>query len=221
MLRWIVPALLLVPAPVGAARTPLGSDQQARVRCVAVLAIVANEQQRGAGGWDEYPPLAARGAKFSDRVASGLIRGNGRSRDEARDEVLAQVAALQSESATSADGPTAFRDQVKPCIIMLDAEVPPPRSPTLPQCAAALNLAYEDEKAHQGMSKAARTLAVFAAVLEGRARDEMKAAGRTEAESDIAIGLEKEQLFAEFKAHGKKGTQDRIDFQSCFDRARP
>jgi hypothetical protein len=104
---------------------------------------------------------------------------------------------------------------------MLDRFVPPPKRPTLPQCAAALTLAFEDEKAHQGMSASARTLAVFSSVLDGRAREELKAAGKTEAESDVVMGLEREKLLMEFKKHHKKGAQDKIDFQSCFDMARP
>ena len=64
-------------------------------------------------------------------------------------------------------------------------------------------------------------LAIFAAVLDGRAREELKAAGKTEAESDVIIGLEKEKLLAEFKAHKGKGAQDKVDFPACFEMARP
>lgn len=221
MLRWIALALFVTPVPVLAASAPLSAVQQERIRCVAVLAIMANEQQRGIGGWENYPSLAMRGAKFSDRVTEDLVKEKVRSRDGAREEVLAQVATLQAEATASADPSAMLREKARPCIAMLNAEVPPPQPPTLPQCAAALAMAFEDEKAHQGMSKTARTLAVFAAVLDGRAREELKAAGKTEAESDIVIGLEKERLLAEFKAHQGKGTQDKIDFPACFEMARP
>ena len=221
MTRWIIPALLLAPVPAQAAPLALGAEQTAQVRCVAVLAIVANEQQRGEGDWSGSPALAIRGAKFSDLVASALMKETKRSSQEARAEVLAQLSVLQAESAQAADSAATLREVAGPCIVMLDRFVPPPKRPTLPQCAAALTLAFEDEKAHQGMSASARTLAVFSSALDGRAREELKAAGKTEAESDVVMGLEREKLLMEFKKHHKKGAQDKIDFQSCFDMARP
>lgn len=221
MTRWIIPALLLAPLSAHAARPTLGIEISAQARCVAVLAIVANEQQRGADEPSGHPALVFRGAKFSDLVTRALMKETGRPRDQARAEILAQVSALQAESALASD-PAAFLGEiVGPCIAMLDRLVPPPEKPTLPQCAAALTLAFEDEKAHQGMSASARTLAVFSSVLDGRAREELKATGKTEAESDIVIGLEREKLLMEFKRHRKKGAQDKIDFQSCFEMARP
>lgn len=216
MFRWLLPALLLAPLPAQAAPKPLNPDQAGQLRCVAALAIIANDQQRGTGDWAGYPVLTARGIKFSDAVAEALMKETGQSRDALKVEVLAQVAALQKDATEAA-----VRAAADPCIVMLDRVVPAPKPPTLPQCAAALGLAFEDTKASQGMTSATKTLAVFAAVLEGRARDEMKAAGRTEAESDIVIGLEKERLLAEYKAHRKQGRQDKIDYQACFDMARP
>lgn len=221
MTRWILFALLLVQAPAQAAPSPLGTEHVAQARCVAALAIVAGEQQRGAADWSGYPALGIRGAKFSDHVIGTLMKQTGRSREEARAAVLAQLSALQAESAQAGDPVAFLREAADPCIIMLDGLVPSPRKPTLPQCAAALTLAFEDEKAHQGMSASARTLAVFSSVLDGRARAELKAAGKTEAESDIVIGLEREKLLMEFRKHRKKGVQDKIDFQSCFEMARP
>ena len=221
MYRWIVLMLLLAPFPLWAAPRSLSASQQDHVQCVAVLAIIANEQQRGIGGWEDVPPLAVRGAKFSDRVIQGLVKDKSRKPEAARAEILTQVAALQSEAVASGNPSAVLRARSAPCIAMLDAEVPPPQPPTLPQCAAALAMAYDDEVAHQGLTKAARTLSIFAALLDGRAREELKAEGKTDAESDIAIGLEKEKLMAEFKASEGKGTQDRIDFPACFAMARP
>ena len=213
--------LLLAPFPLWAAPRSLSTSQRDHVQCVAVLAIIANEQQRGIGGWEDVPPLAVRGAKFSDRVIQGLVKDKSRKPEAARAEILTQVAALQSEAVASGNPSAVLRARSAPCIAMLDAEVPPPQPPTLPQCAAALAMAYDDEVAHQGLTKAARTLSIFAALLDGRAREELKAEGKTDAESDIVIGLEKEKLMAEFKASGGKGTQDRIDFPACFAMARP
>lgn len=213
--------IMLASFPLRAAPNPLSTSQRDHVQCVAVLAIIANEQQRGIGGWEDLPPLAIRGAKFSDRVIQGLVKDKSRKQDAARAEVLAQVAALQSEAIASGNASAVLRARSVPCIAMLDVEVPPPQPPTLPQCAAALAMAYDDEVAHQGLTKSARTLSIFAALLDGRAREALKSEGKTDAESDIIIGLEKEKLMAEFKASEGKGTQDRIDFPACFAMARP
>lgn len=221
MPRWIFVALFWLPLPVLAAPVPFNADQQERLRCVAALAIIANDQQRGSGTWEAYPPLAVRGARFSDSVLAAVMKESRRSRDDVRAEILAQLATLQKDAANAPDAAANIRAVADPCIVLLDRLVPPPQPPTLPQCAAALSLAYEDEKTHRGMTKTARNLAIFGAVLESHARDEMKAAGKTEAESDTILGLEKERLLAEFKAHKGKGVQDKVDFQSCFVMAQP
>ncbi len=221
MFRRIAPALLLVPQPLSAAPRPLSLDQQARVKCVALLAIVANEQQRGFEGWEDTPPLAVRGAKFSDRVGEAIVKESKRSREDVRGLVLAEVSSLQAEAHSAPDPTMLLRARLAPCMTLLDAIVPPLKPPTLVECAAALSLAYDDETAHNGMTKTARTTAIFAAILDGRAREELKAAGKTEAESDVVIGLEKEKLMAEFKASQGKGTQDKIDYAACFELARP
>ena len=221
MTRRFILVLLLAPWSAQAAPLALGAEHIAQARCVAALAIVANEQQRGEADWSGYPALAIRGAKFSDLVIDVLMKETRRSREEARAEVLTQLSALQAESSQASD-PVAFLNGVaNPCIVMLDGFVPPPKQPTLPQCAAALTLAFDDEKAHHGMSTSARTLAVFSSVLDSRARAALKAAGKTDAESDVVMGLEREKLLMEFKRQRKKGPQDKIDFQSCFELARP
>lgn len=221
MLRRIVPFLMLVPQPAFAAPAPLTPEQQAQLKCVAVLAIVANEQQRGAEGWEDVPSLALRGARFSDRVGEAIVKASKQSREDVRRAVLAEVAGLQAEAQGSADPASVLRSRLGPCMAMLDALVPPPRPPSLVECAAALSLAYDDETAHNGMTKAARTMAIFASVLDGRAREELRAAGKSEAESDAVLGLEKEKLRAEFKAQQGEGKQEKVDYGACFEMARP
>ena len=82
MFRWLLPALLLAPLPAQAASKPLNPDQVGRLRCVAALAIIANDQQRGTGDWAGYPALTARGIKFSNAIAEALMKETGKSRDE-------------------------------------------------------------------------------------------------------------------------------------------
>ncbi len=221
MLRWVALALILAPLPVRAAPRALAASELEQLRCVAVLAIVANEQQRGSAGWQDVPPLAARGAKYADRVTEALIKAKVRTSAGVSADILAQIAALQSEASASGDAASFLREKSGPCIALLDAAIPPAQPPTLPQCAAALAMAYEDEIKNQGMTKSARTLSIFAALLDRRARDALQAEGKTQAESDVIIGLEKEKLMAEFKARGGEGTLDRIDFPACFAMAQP
>ena len=95
MLRWVALALILAPLPVRAAPRALAASELEQLRCVAVLAIVANEQQRGSAGWQDVPTLAARGAKYADRVTEALIKAKVRTSAGVSADILAQIAALQ------------------------------------------------------------------------------------------------------------------------------
>ena len=87
---------LSLPA-FAAAPPPLTPEQNERVRCVAALAIVANEQERGVGDWDSLPPLKSRGSHFAGVVGDTLTGEGGRTREAVRDAILAAVADFQAE----------------------------------------------------------------------------------------------------------------------------
>lgn len=220
----MVRAILVLPLLVGSvpavAAAPLTPSQAGRVKCVATLAIVASEQERGTSEWDDIPPLGERGGRFAQIVA-GELRKAGLSDNEARASVVAAIDAMQREAGASAEPGSLVREAATGCVAMLDKAIPPPKPPTPLQCAAAISLAYEEVKGREGMSKTAKDLDIVASVLDNRARDELRAAGKTEAEADIVIGTEKERLLAEYKAAPEGSRQTEIDFPACFAMAQP
>ena len=197
-----------ISAPI-AAPLPLTSDQSARLRCVAGLAIIANEQSRGVGGWEDVQNLANKGAKFAAVVGDDLVKNSGRNRDIVRADMFAAVALLQKEAGGANQDDAVLRRLVQPCVAMMEAALP---SPPLQTCAVMLSLAYDEVYKRGGLSKTAKDLATFAAVLDSRARDELRAGGKSEAESDIAMGIAKALA---------KRDRGEFDFEACFELARP
>ena len=197
-----------ISAPI-AAPLPLTSDQSARLRCVAGLAIIANEQSRGVGGWEDVQNLANKGAKFAAVVGDDLVKNSGRNRDIVRGDMFAAVASLQKEASGADQDDNLLRELVQPCVAMMEAALP---SPSLQTCAVMLSLAYDEVYSREGLSKTAKDLATFAAVLDSRARDELRAKGKSEAESDIAMGIAKALA---------KRDRGEFDFEACFELARP
>ena len=200
---------------------PLTKDQTARLRCVAALAIVANEQQRGIGEWNSLPPLQRRGAHFAGVVGESLTGEGGRTREAVRAAILAEVSAFQTGNATAI--PTAV---VGNCLKMMDALDPAPPPPGLTQCAALIGIVAQDARARTGLSDSVKTLMTFASVLDSRAREALRVAGKTEAESDIIIGLAKEDITAQVKlaSANPNAVADEsigVDIPACLERAKP
>jgi hypothetical protein len=205
--------LLIIPALAAAlaAPPPLTAQQAGQVRCVAALAIVANDQERGAQGWDGIPPLSTRGAHFAGTVGESLMKAGARTREQVRDEMVGAVAALQKKG-TAGLTP----DTVKSCIALMDKVDPPAPRPKLAECAAMMALAYDDATRRKEIAGSTRDLAMIAAVLDSRARDQLRSEGKTEAEGDVAIGLAREKIEADAKA-GKTLP----DTAQCIDFAKP
>lgn len=203
MKYWLILFAFMTAMPVTAAQPDRSSDA---LRCVATLAIIANDQARGAGELGSYPPLAVRGARFARIAGEAAMRESGQSREQVRTRILAEVAAFQTADGR---GPNPVASQAPGCIAMLDKAVPPP---TLPYCAAIVGFAYDDVHAREGLTKTAKDLATIAAVLAGRAREELRALGKTEAQGDVALGLAREAA---------RSDKAEPDLESCFERARP
>lgn len=221
MLRAIlILPLLLAGVTARAAPPPLTAVEAGRVKCVATLAIIASEQERGTSEWDDLPPLGERGGRFAQIVA-GELQKAGRNEAEAKANIVSAIETIQREAGSAADPGAAVHDAATNCIAMLDKAAPPPKPPTPLQCAAAIGLAYEEVKGREGMSKTAKDLDIVASVLDNRARDELRAEGKTEAEADIVIGTEKERLLAQYKAAPEGSRQTEIDFPACFAMAQP
>ncbi|MBA3896191.1 MAG: hypothetical protein H0X36_03445, partial [Sphingomonadaceae bacterium] len=94
--------ILLALAVAAAALPPPPPEQAADIRCVALLAIVANEQTRGTG-WTSTPPLADDGARYSDVVGTELMKATGRTKEQVRALFVAAVAGFQSAAVRGHD----------------------------------------------------------------------------------------------------------------------
>ena len=205
MKLFLIAALLMSAMPAFAA--PLTREQSTQIRCVAALAIIANDQGRGAGEWDDFPPLAKRGARFAGIVGEDVMKVGGLTKEAVRTLIFADVSSLQKE-------PDIVRDVAHSCLPLMDAAIP---TPSLPVCAAIVALANDEVRRREGVSDTAKMLTTFAAVLNSRARDQLRAEGKSESESDIVIGLAREKVDADAKA----AQGDDLDLEACFEMAKP
>lgn len=207
----LLPALFLGISPVFAqAPMPTLTDvQRTDLRCSAAFAIVAMEQAGGDAlpGW---PPLALRGKSFFADTGERVMREGGLARDAVRALIAAEVQALQA----APDPDAALAALAEPCIARLDATVPPLKQPDLAQCAAILDMAYEEIHAREGMSAAARDLKTLAMVLADRQRKALTAQGATGEAVDRALTQARAAMAAQ-------GVVDQFDIAHCYDLAKP
>src|SRR5688572_5144194 len=121
----IVPLLLsaaLLAAPAAAQEPPRFTlDQRMLLRCSAVFAIVAGEQERGFAAARAYPPLGERGREYFVRSSARLMDDLQLTREQVEASLRAEVGALQKASIESAD-PAGYVDSVmQPCLSALEA----------------------------------------------------------------------------------------------------
>ncbi|MBA2921209.1 hypothetical protein GON01_16075 [Sphingomonas sp. MAH-20] len=202
--------LPLAMALAAAAPLPLSDVQVRQVRCVAVLAIVAGEQERRAAAALSLPPLARRGARFAQVVGDALVKDTGRTQEQVRDLILRQVAAVQKAAGKTAEPPI---DEARGCVEVMNAVAPPLPPPSAIQCAGLLKLAADDVHKREGMSKTAMDLMTIASLVEDRARTELRAAGKSEAESDRELTLAREAIAADPKSAP--------EMEACVELAQP
>lgn len=198
----------------GAATGRLTDDHRAALRCAAAFAIVALEQADGDApeGW---PPLALRGKQYFADTGAQVMREAALDRDEVRDLMTADVRALQA----APDPEAALAALAAPCTARLDAAVPPLATPDMRQCAAIMELAYEDAHDREGMNTAARDFRTLASVLAARAHDATINAGGSGNDADRALAEAREAMRAE--AGDDKGGIAKYDIAHCYDLARP
>lgn len=190
-----------------AAASPTHAEQ---IRCVAALAIVASEQERGQAEALAWPALGGDGARFAQLTGERVMAETGRTKEAVRDDILAAVATLQREAQADGGAAPLPGELVGGCIEMMRAAVPPP---TLPVCAGLVAIAYDAAHARDGLSPEAKDLATVASVLGFRAREQLRAEGRSESEIDRAMTLAREGLAA--------GTTPEPDISACAELARP
>lgn len=193
------------------AAAPLDAAQRRDIGCVATLAVVAYEQQRGETRW---PPVGNDGARFAQLVGERVMKQTGRTREAVRDAIVAAVAERQKAGAVS-------DAEVEACLATMRAEAPPPPPPSLPQCAAMLKLAYDDEHGRNGLSDDTKRLATIASILDHKAREALRAEGRSGSEIDAAMAATREAVAAEVKARAADGVSAGLDYSACFALARP
>lgn len=203
-------SLALAALAAAAPPSPLTAEQQQRIRCVAILAIVAGEQQRRIAAALELPPLGSQGARFAQVVGDAVVKETGRTQEQVRDLILAQVKAAQQAAGPAAKLPV---EEARGCVDVMNAVAPPLPPPGAVQCAGLLKLAADDVKRREGMSKTATDLIAIASLLDNRARTELGAAGKTEAESDKELTLAREAIAAR--------PETAPDMEACVELAQP
>lgn len=190
-----------------AAATTLPTPIQASdLRCVALLAIVANEQRRGTG-WTQYRDLQRDGARFAGVVGDDIVATTGETREAVRDQIVAQVARLQR-------GGELTRTEVDACAARVTVRAPAPPPPSLPRCAAIMGLAYDAVRARDGMTKDAKDLATLASVLTYRMRTELGAQGKSGSEIDALLAAERDKA-------ANTGGAPQDELEACADLAAP
>jgi hypothetical protein len=202
--------MLSLVLALAAAPAPLSADRQQQLRCVALLAIVAGEQERRTAAALELPPLARDGARYAQVVGDAVVRETGRSQEQVRELILAEVAALQKGAGPEAKLPV---EEARSCAATIAQVAPPPPPPSPVQCAGLLKLAADDVRRREGMSKSATDLITLQSVVENRARTELRAQGKTEAEGDRELGLAREAI--------AKAPATAPDMEACVELANP
>jgi hypothetical protein len=120
-------ALVLVPLVPAAAKTVV-VDLPTALRCSAAFGIIASEQQRGvASAKADYPPLDKRGREFFVQTGARLIDEGKLTREQASARFRVEIEKLQSEVVAASDPAVAVRAIMTPCLLLLDATVPPSR----------------------------------------------------------------------------------------------
>ena len=211
MKRLIILALshsLIAASPPASFNT----DQVEQLRCVAALAVAAYDQQRGAPGWVGFPWLPERGKKFSGIVGDQIVKETGLSREAVKAEIIGQVAALQKRASPQLEAQMLVRS----CIAVMDKLDPPKAPPSLTQCAAMVALAAKDAADADPGSVQARKMSNVAAILDAKAREELRMAGNTERENDVVLGLEREAIAGASKRNRDRGVSDDLDIEHCF-----
>ena len=218
----ILPYLILaLSQPTSIPPEPLDESQRRDLSCVAVLAIIASEQERGVESALAYPLLSERGATYAGLVGQRIMADSGRTREQVREEILAAVAEQQAMAKNAADPDGRVRSEMATCLPLLDAAVPPRPKPDLTQCAGMLQLAYEEVHKREGLSKTAQDLKTLAAVLDSRARDQLRAEGLSGSESDIILTQGREAMLADARQRQSLGQGSHLDFDHCFVLAAP
>ena len=208
-------------AATAATPLPLTDVHKRDLSCVATLAIIASEQERGVSSSFAYPLLEERGRTYAGLVGERVLKETGLTREQVREEILAAVKVQQDKVQDVAEPQEVVEAEMAKCLPLLDKEVPSRPKPTLNQCAAMLELAYREVYGREGLSKTAQDLKTLATVLDSRAREVMRNEGKSGNESDIILTQLRETMLAEAKEKEARGESSDLDYDHCFALAAP
>ncbi|MET0252219.1 MAG: hypothetical protein ABW203_08585 [Novosphingobium sp.] len=197
----------------------LGSETRAELTCAAAFAITASEQQRGVESALAYPSLGVRGKEFFVRAGARAIDEAKIDRDAVRGLLEAEVARLQQEAMASGAPDKTMAAIMPGCLARLDASVAKLARPTLGQCAAIMQLGYEEVHGREGLTPRAQDLKTLANVLESREREAMAAKGAAPPAIDRAVIENHDRMLVEAQAEGPG--VEKYDIQLCYDFAKP
>ena len=91
------------------------------LRCSAVFAIVAGEQQRGAPAAAVYPALGERGREYFARTGARLMDDLKISRAQAEASIRSEAGAIQREASAAPDRAVYIDSLMRPCLSALQA----------------------------------------------------------------------------------------------------
>lgn len=206
------PAKAVSEAPLA-----ISPELRADLHCAAAFAVAASEQQRGTKAALALPPLAVRGKRYFADVGERVLRETGLNREAVRDLLVADVAVMQRRATVDPDAE--LTAEVNPCLARLDAAVPPLQVPDLAQCAAIMGLAYEEERAREPQSSAARDLQTLAQVLATRARSAFITGGASGDGADAALAQARDAMRSE--AQNRPDGVNNYAIAHCYDLAAP
>jgi hypothetical protein len=130
MTRYVLALALLTGAtPIAAQQTAplpeLSLEQQTALRCSAAFAYVAAAQARDDPAMEGYPPVGARGKEFFVRSTAGLMDTTGATRPQVQELFRRSYADLAAALAKAPNRAVALGDVMRPCLVLLDAVIPP------------------------------------------------------------------------------------------------
>ena len=111
---------LAVPAAAQDAK-PLTLEQTMLLRCSAMFAVVAKEQERGVPAAGAYPPMQQRGKEYFVRAGARLMDELGLTPQQFAARVSVQVDALASEARGAPDSKVYLAGVMQACLAALDA----------------------------------------------------------------------------------------------------
>lgn len=113
-------AVLAVPA---AAQEPprFTIEHRMLLRCSAVFAVVAGEQQRGVASAAAYPALGERGREYFARTGARLMDDLKLSREQTEASMRSEAEAIQKEASEAPDRAAYIDSLMQPCLSALEA----------------------------------------------------------------------------------------------------